>query len=99
MSEAKTTKDINEGLTWAGKLFFTTLATNLANDSGRILPMKIKATPEQIKALAEIILTNKEVQDELKKPGASVESVYMALYKQVANREKFKSIFGQDFPL
>lgn len=99
MSDTDTKENLTEGLTWAGKLFFTTLAANLSSDNPRKLPMNIKGTPEQIIALAEVIQSNKAFQDELKKPDATIESVYQALQQQGMTKEKFKSIFGQDFPL
>lgn len=95
----ETKEKVNEGLTWAGKLFFTTLAANLANDSKIKLPMNIKGTPEQVKALAQLILSNKAFQDEVKKPDATIESVYKTLQAQGDSRETFKSLFGHDFPI
>lgn len=98
MSDNKEQK-LHEGLTWAGKLFFTTLAANLTDDSARKFNMNIKGTPEEIKALAEVIQSNKDFRDELKKPDATIESIYKTLEQQGMTKEKFKSIFGQDFPL
>ncbi len=97
--ENKKEQNIDEGLSWAGKLFFTSMAAQLAHDTSMKVPLKIKGTPEQIKALAEAVASNKAVQDELKNPNATVESVYRALMKKTEARDAFKAATGSDFPV
>lgn len=88
-----------QNLSWAGKLFFASLAANIANDSNAHFPMKIKGTPEEIRAMAEAIYWSKEFKKELQQPGASVESIYKKLRMQNISREKFEQITGFKIPV
>lgn len=90
---------LNESnLSWAGKLFFTTMAAKAAHDTYMKLPFKIKGTPQQIKAIAETIYWSKAFQDELKKPGASVQSTYQKLQLGNMSKEKFFKLTGHKMP-
>ena len=62
-------------------------------------PFKIKGTPQQIQAVTEIIMSSKEFQEELKNPGATVDSVMQKLNLHDTTKKKFKEPTGHDWPL
>jgi hypothetical protein len=62
-------------------------------------PFKIKGTPQQIQAVTEIIMSSKEFQDELKNPGATVDSVIQKLNLHDISKKNFKNLTGHDWPL
>lgn len=99
---------ITEGLSWTGKLFFAGLAGYLATkalqgaaqgSSAKQFPFKIKGTPQQIEAVAQIVMSTKEFQEELRKPGATVDSVIRKLNLQNLTKEKFRLFTGKMWPL
>lgn len=93
---------LNEvALTWAGKLFFASLATYIASDvaSSMKLPIKLRGKPEQIRAVTDAITASKEYQREIKKPGASVESVIQKLNLRNMSKERFEQLTGKKWPV
>lgn len=93
---------LNEvALTWAGKLFFASLATYIASDvaSSMKLPIKLRGKPEQIQAVTDAITASKEYQREIKKPGASVESVIQKLNLRNMSKERFEQLTGKKWPV
>lgn len=87
-------------LTWAGKLFFASVAAYIASDAiTRRLPMKVRGNKKQIKALADAIVGSKEFQREMKKPGATVDSVMDKMNFKNMTAQRFKRITGQDWPV
>lgn len=98
--EKETIISLNESnLSWAGKMFFTSLAAKLAHDTAIKLPIKVKGTPAQINAIAEAIFASKKFQEELSKPDATIASVYEKLQLKNLTREKFRKLTGHDLPL
>ncbi|MFA6049839.1 MAG: hypothetical protein WC761_01460 [Candidatus Paceibacterota bacterium] len=101
-------EQLNEiSLSWAGKLFFAGVASYLAGIGLQKmgggpppkLPFKIRGTPEQIKAVTEAILASKSFQEEIKKPGATVESVIQKLNLRNMTKDRFKQLTGKAWPL
>ena len=99
---------ITEGLSWTGKLFFAGLAGYLASkalqgvaqgSSAKQFPFKIKGTQQQIQAVTQIIMSTKEFQEEIRKPGATVDSVIRKLNLQNLTKEKFRLFTGKMWPL
>jgi len=94
-------------LSWAGKLFFAGIASYLAGmglekmagGPTPKLPFKIRGTPEQINAVIEAVMASKAFQQEIKKPGATVESVIQKLNLRNMTKEKFKQITGRPWPV
>ena len=74
VGEIPTEDQINEStkLTWAGKLFFASIAAYIASDVAQVmkLPIKLRGKPEQIKAVVDAITNSKDFQKEIGKPGA-----------------------------
>lgn len=101
---AKPAKDpqLNEvRLTWAGKLFFASVATFVASDVAKAmkLPIKLRGKPQEIQAVVDAIMANKEFQREVSKPGARVEDVLRKMNLKNMSRSKFEKLTGRKWPL
>ena len=106
--QVKTPEIIQEiSLTWAGKLFFAGVAAYLAGvglekfgkKAPPKLPFKIRGTPQQINGIVGAIVSSAVFQREIKKAGASVESVIQKLNLSNLNKQKFEQLTGKKWPL
>lgn len=79
-----------------GKIFFTTLAAWLI---GKTVNTKFRGSQEQINALANAAIASKKFQDELNRPGASVESVMVKLNVKNMSVVEFERQFNVKWPL
>jgi hypothetical protein len=79
-----------------GKLFF---ASVIGWIFGKKLNMKLRGDPEKVQAVANAIIASKKFQDELKKPGATIESVLKALNLKKEMAKQFEEISGMPWPL
>ena len=61
--------------------------------------MKVRGTPDEVDAVAEALMSSKRFQDELKKPGATVQSVVELLGLKHASASQFERILGIPWPL
>lgn len=97
-------------LSWAGKIFFAGVAAYLAGiglqrAAGAVkleppkLPFRIRGTPDQIKAVIDALVASKAFQQELKKPGATVQSVIDKLNLRNMTKERFRQITGKNWPI
>jgi hypothetical protein len=96
-------------LSWVGKLFFAGVAAYLGGKAANSLaggeqvvpklPIKIKGTPEQIKAVVDAITSSKAFQDEIRKNGATVDSVISKLNLKNLNKANFERVIGKKWPL
>lgn len=94
-------------MSWAGKLFFAGIAAWLGGTaykgvkSGKApkLPIKIRGSKEQIKAVMDAITSSKAFQDEINKPGATIEGVIQKLKLKDVNRQNFERITGKKWPI
>lgn len=62
-------------------------------------PFKLKGTPEQLEAVQNVVRASVEYQQELKREGATVESVMQKLSAQNQAKIDFKNKTGYDWPL
>ena len=62
-------------------------------------PFKLQGTPEQMEAVQEVIRASKEYQEELKREGATVESVMEKLNAQNLAKKAFEEKTGKQWPL
>lgn len=95
-------KMLNEAnLSWAGKLFFAGVASYLGSitDSTPKIPIKIKASKEQIKAIMDIIQASKEFQETINQQDVPIERVIEKIKKKNDAKDAFKKQVGQDWPL
>jgi hypothetical protein len=87
----------NYKMTTLGKLVFASIITTMV--TGQRSPFKLSGDPRKIEILAKAVQSSKKFQDEIKRPGASVDSVMRALDSKHIDAKNFKSIFGADWPL
>ena len=83
-------------LSATGKLFFASLISYLAGSKSVI---KLKATPEQIKAISNVVTASKEFQEEVLKPTATVDSVISKMRKKNEMIKNFVEKTGRNWPL
>lgn len=86
----------NYKLSATGKLFFASLVAYLA---GAKSVVKLRATPEQIKAIANAVIASREFQDEIKNPGATIETVIEKMRIKNLTAAEFKKLTGKPWPL
>ena len=79
-----------------GKLFFASAGAWLI---GKLTNIKIRGSAEEVRAVANAMLASKRFQEELNKPGASVESVVAKLNLKHASAKEFERILGVPWPL
>lgn len=95
-------KMLNESnLSWAGKLFFAGVASYLGSitDSTPKIPIKIKATKEQIKAIMDIIKASKEFQETINQQDVPIEKVIEKIKAKADAKDRFEKIVGYKWPL
>jgi hypothetical protein len=81
----------NYKLSATGKLFFASLVAYLGGAKSIV---KLKGTPEQIKAISAAVMASKEFQDEIKREGATIESVIEKMRLKNLTAAEFKKITG-----
>lgn len=95
-------------MSWAGKLFFAGIAGWLGGTaykgvkkgmSAPKLPIKIRGTKQQIKAVMDAITSSKEFQREINKPGATIDGVIKKLKLKNLNQKQFEKLTGKKWPL
>jgi len=79
-----------------GKIFFAAVGSWLV---GKATNMKIRGTPEEVQAVANAMKASKVFQEELERPGATVESVMQKLGLKHASAREFERILGVPWPL
>jgi hypothetical protein len=95
MSDEKR-QPINElHLNLLGKLFLASTAAWLV---GRATNVKIRGTQAEINTVAQALLASKRFQEELARPGATVESVMQKLGVKNMTTHQFQNTFGIPFP-
>lgn len=79
-----------------GKIFFTTLGAWLV---GKAVNTKIRGSKDEVRAVANAMLASKRFQEELHRPGASVESVVEKLGVKHMTAKEFEKMFNIPWPL
>lgn len=92
-------EDTTNSLSTTGKIFFAAVAAYLAGKIGSGNFLKIRGTPEELRAVAEALAASKAFQDELRKPGAGIDSVIEKMNLKRLTADKFEKITGKKFPL
>lgn len=91
---------LNENLSWAGKLFFASLAAYIAGDvASKVMPIKLKGSQDQVKAVVDAVVASKAFQDAAKQPGARVEDIIKKLNLKNMNKQRFEQMTGKRWPL
>lgn len=79
-----------------GKIFVAALGAWVI---GRATGLKIRGTPSEIQAVSNAMLSSRRFQDELKRSGATVQSVINKLNLKNASKAEFERILGISFPI
>jgi len=88
---------INElRLNLLGKVFFVAAAAWIV---GKACNLKIRGTNEEVQAVQNALMSSRRFQDELNRPGASVDSVMEHLGLKHASAKEFERILGVPWPL
>lgn len=66
---------------------------------GKFIKLKMRGNQQQVSALAAALLSSKKFQDELKKPGASMESIVQHLKVKNMDADRFEKTFGVKWPV
>lgn len=80
----------------AGKLLITSLAAWMV---GKVVNTKLRGNKEEIQTVSNVLLASRRFQDELRKPGATVDSVMEKLHVKQMTAAEFKRVFGIPWPL
>lgn len=83
-------------LNFTGKMFLASLGAWLA---GKYVSTKLKGTRGEIDAIADSLLSSRKFQEELNRPGATIESVIQKLRVKEMSASTFQSMFGIKWPL
>lgn len=96
-----TEEDLLEGLSWAGKLFFAGAAAYILGKGMQKmkLPIKVRGRPDQMRAVIDAIASSKRFQQELNRPGATIDSVIDKLQLRNLTKSKFQQITGKPWPI
>jgi len=89
-------------LSWAGKLFFAGAAAYITGKGLQQkvkLPIKVRGTPQQMRAVVDAIVSSKEFQREVGKPGATIDSVVNKLRLRNLTKQRFQQLTGVPWPL
>jgi hypothetical protein len=84
-------------MTTLGKLVFASLLTSMA--TGNKSPFKLSGDPRKLDVLSKVVQSSKRFQDEIKRPGATVDSVVRAMDIKNMDAGVFRSVFGATWPL
>jgi len=89
-------------LSWAGKLFFAGAAAYILGTGMQQkvkLPIKVRGTPQQMRAVIDAIVSSKAFQREIGKPGATIDSVVNKLRLRNISKQRFFALTQRPWPL
>lgn len=89
---------VNEGgsLSFTGKVFLASLG---AWAIGKYVGTKIRGSREEIEAVTNALSASRRFQEELHKPGATVDSVIDKLHLKNMSASEFERVLGVRWPL
>lgn len=79
-----------------GKLLLASLGAWLV---GKVVNTKIRGNQDEISAVSNALMASRRFQDELNKPGASVQSVIEKLRVKQMSASEFERVLGVKWPL
>jgi uncharacterized protein YacL (UPF0231 family) len=79
-----------------GKLFLASLGAWMV---GKYVNTKLKGNRDEISAVANALMSSRKFQEELNRPGASVESVMQKMRVKEMSASTFERVFGIKWPL
>lgn len=89
---------LNEGgyLNLTGKIFLASLGAWLV---GKVINTKLRGSRDEIQAVTNALMASKRFQEELKRPGATVESVIEKMRIKQMSASEFERVLGVRWPL
>jgi len=97
MDHSEKAEPLKEGyLNLTGKIFFATLAAWLV---GKAVNTKIRGSQQEIQAVMNALTSSRRFQDELRSPGATVQSVIEKLRIKQMSASEFERVLGVKWPL
>ena len=79
-----------------GKIFLAGIAMSALGKPSNI---KVRGTPNEIETVKKALMASKALQDELNRPGASVQSIMDRLHLKNISAEEFQQRLGVPWPL
>lgn len=98
MHSDETTEDLNEGyyINLTGKLLLASLGAWLV---GKVVNTKIRGNQDEMNAVANALMASRRFQDELHRPGATVQSVIEKMRIKQMSASEFERVLGVKWPL
>jgi hypothetical protein len=98
MKSLDSKKDLFEGTdtNLAGKMLLASLGAWLV---GKSVNTKVRGNVNEVTAISNALLASKSLQEELRSPGATVESVTVKLRAKQASATEFERVIGVPWPL
>lgn len=98
MKDAEKNQSLDEGgyLNLTGKLLLASIGAWIV---GKIVNTKIRGNKSEIDAVANALLASRKFQEELRAPGASVQSVIDKLRIKQMSAAEFERLLGVKWPL
>lgn len=98
MEPEKNLENLSEGyyLNLTGKLILASLGAWFV---GKVVNTKIRGNKDEVTAIANALLASRRFQDELYKPGATVQSVVEKLKIKQMSAVEFERVLGIAWPL
>ena len=90
--------DLNEGyyVNLTGKLLLASLGAWLV---GKVVNTKIRGNQDEMTAVANALMASRRFQDELHRPGATVQSVIEKMRIKQMSASEFERVLGVKWPL
>lgn len=83
-------------LNLTGKMLLASLGAWIV---GKFVSTKLRGNSDEIQAVANALMASRRFQDELRKPGASVQSVIEKLRVKQMSASEFQRVLGVPWPL
>ena len=91
--------NLSDDLSIQGKMFFAALAAYVTGKAPDNNFIKIKGSPEQMKALADAVAATKSLFDEINNPSTTIEEIIRKMNDKKIAAEDFKEKTGHTWPL
>jgi hypothetical protein len=94
--EEKDTLQEGAYLSLTGKMLLASLGAWLV---GKVVTTKIRGSQDEITAVSNALMSSRKFQEELNRPGATVESVMAKLRVKQMSASEFERVLGVRWPL
>jgi len=96
--EERDSETLIEGayLNFTGKIMLASLGAWLV---GKVVNTKLRGNQDEIQAVANALMASKKFQEELRRPGATVQTVMEKLRVKQMSASEFERVLGVRWPL